>query len=104
MHISGEMIALLAQFTEMPDDIKLFQLSKLMHKSQQKTKDTEEFKKILSSLSVELVSVLINWHFLPLQVNNEHVRSLGNLLQDAVDEGKKDFVRILLEFGCSHQH
>ena len=26
-------------------------------------------------------------------------RSNGNLLQDAVDEGKKDFVRILLEFG-----
>jgi len=28
------------------------------------------------------------------------VRSLGNLLQDAVDMGKKDFVRILLEFGA----
>ena len=63
MQISGEMLALLAQFTEMPDDIKLFQLSKMMHTSQQKTKEMEEFKKILSSLPVELVSALINRHF-----------------------------------------
>ena len=27
------------------------------------------------------------------------MRGYGNLLQDAVFEGKKDFVRILLEFG-----
>jgi len=88
----GELLALLAEFTEMPDQIKLYYLSKLMHKEQNKAKEREEFKKILSSLSVELV-------------NTTNVRGKGNLLQDAVDieytaeEGKKNFARILLEFG-----
>merc|ERR1719209_2630299 len=82
-----EMISLLAEFTEMPDHIKLFCLSKLMYKSENKAKEREEFKNLLSSLSAELV-------------NNTSVRGYGNLLQDAVVEGKKDFVRILLEFGA----
>merc|ERR1719339_367646 len=81
-----EMISLLAEFTEMPDPIKLFCLSKLMYKGENKAKEKEEFKNLLSSLSAELV-------------NNTNVRGNGNLLQDAVVEGKKDFVRILLEFG-----
>ena len=51
----GEMLSLLAEFTEMPNDIKLFRLSKLMNKVEQKSKEREEFKKILSSLPVELV-------------------------------------------------
>ena len=51
----GEMLSLLAEFTEMPNDIKLFRLSKLMNKVDQKSKEREEFKKILSSLPVELV-------------------------------------------------
>ena len=50
-----EMLRLLADFTEMPDHIKLCHLSKLMNRGQQKAKEKEEFKKILSSLSVELV-------------------------------------------------
>ena len=54
----GEMLALLAEFTEMPDEIKLYYLSKLMHKDQNKAKEREEFKKILSSLPAELVSLL----------------------------------------------
>ena len=54
----GEMLALLSKFTEMPDHIKLFHLSKLMNKGQLiKAKDREEFKKILSSLPVELVNL-----------------------------------------------
>jgi len=71
----------------MPDHIKLFCLSKLMYKGENKAKEREEFKNLLSSLSAELV-------------NNTSVRGYGNLLQDAVVEGKKDFVRILLEFGA----
>ena len=51
----GEMLSLLAEFTEMPDNIKLFRLSKLMNKVEQKSKEREEFKKILSSMPVELV-------------------------------------------------
>ena len=53
-----EMISLLAEFTEMPDHIKLLVLSKLMYKSEHKAKEKEEFKNLLSSLSVELVSPL----------------------------------------------
>ena len=52
-----EMISLLAEFTEMPDHVKLFYLSKLMYKGEDKAKEREEFKSILSSLSVELVSL-----------------------------------------------
>ena len=54
---SEEMIALLAEFTEMPDPVKLFYLSKLMYKGENKAKEKEKFKDILSSLSVELVSL-----------------------------------------------
>ena len=54
----GEMLSLLAEFTEMPNDIKLFRLSKLMNKVEQKSKEREEFKKILSSLPVDLVRLL----------------------------------------------
>ena len=54
----GELVVLLAKFTGMPDHIKLFHLSKLMNKGQLiKAKDREEFKKILSSLPVELVNL-----------------------------------------------
>ena len=59
-----EMLRLLADFTEMPDHIKLYHLSKLMYRAnwrkvrgEPEAKEKEEFKKILSSLSVELVSL-----------------------------------------------
>ena len=54
---SEEMISLLAEFTEMSDPVKLFYLSKLMYKGENKAKEKEKFKNILSSLSVELVSL-----------------------------------------------
>ena len=54
----GEMLSLLAEFTEMPNDIKLFRLSKLMNKAEKSKERREEFKKILSSLPVELVRLL----------------------------------------------
>jgi len=94
-----EMLRLLADFTEMPDHIKLYHLSKLMNRGQQKAKEKEEFKKILSSLSVELVNKT-NVAQTTNCPQRGPWRSNGNLLQDAVDEGKKDFVRILLEFGA----
>ena len=51
-------LSLLAEFTEMPNDIKLFRLSKLMNKAEKSKERREEFKKILSSLPVELVRLL----------------------------------------------
>ena len=103
----GEMLSLLAEFTEMPNDIKLFRLSKLMNKVEKSKERREEFKKILSSLPVELVRLLLRLACISFrQVNSTNVCGKGNLLQDAVDieyssrdEGKKKFVRILLEFG-----
>ena len=52
-----EIFSLLAEFTEIPDPIKLFLLSKLMYKGENEAKEREEFKNLLSSLSVELVSL-----------------------------------------------
>merc|ERR1719295_1076178 len=70
---------------EIPDKVKLQQLSKAMYK-----KDTEEakkkFRELLRSLSPELVSTTA-------------VNRYGSVLQDAVLEGKTDFVRLLLDYG-----
>merc|ERR1719209_1050415 len=70
---------------EIPEKVKLLQLSKAMYK-----KDTEEAKKkfteLLGSLTPELV-------------NTTSVNRYGSVLQDAVLEGKTDFVRLLLEYG-----
>ena len=59
-----EMISLLAEFTEMPDHVKLFYLSKLMYKCEDKAKEREKFKNILSSLSIELVSCELSFNSL----------------------------------------
>jgi len=80
-----EIRRLLGEFTEMPVNIKLFHLSTLMFRDE--VKDREEFRKMLGSLPVELVS-------------SRNVRDQGSLLQSAVKENKKDFVRILLKFGA----
>ena len=52
-----EIFSLLAEFTELPGPIMLFLLSKLMLKGENEAKEMEEFKNLLSSLSVELVSL-----------------------------------------------
>ena len=39
------------------------------------------------------------WKLNPFKVNTSDVRSYGTLLQDAVYEDKRDFIRILLDFG-----
>merc|ERR1712181_931 len=70
---------------EIPDKVKLLQLSRAMYKD-----DTEEatkkFKELLKSLTPELVS-------------STAVNKYGSVLQDSVIEGKTDFVRLLLEYG-----
>jgi len=86
-----EIRRLLAKYTEMPDNVKLFHLSTLMFRGE--ATDLEEFRSMLGSLPVELVS-------------STNVRDLGSLLQGAVDphsdvkKNKEEFVRILLEFGA----
>ena len=47
---------ILKEFTELPDNVKLVQLSKLMCSSEDVEKSKEEFKGLLHSLPVDLVS------------------------------------------------
>merc|ERR1719500_304401 len=70
---------------EIPDDVKLSQLSKAMYEDDPE-KAKNKFRELLSSLSPELVS-------------STSVNNFGSVLQDAVLEGKIDFIRILLEHG-----
>ena len=85
-----------------PDKVKLEHLSKAMYRE-----DTEEaknqFSKILASLSPDLVSFLKSWIYIWLivliQVSNTAVNTYGSVLQDAVLEGKTDFIHLLLEHG-----
>ena len=51
---SGEMVAILAEFTEVPDDVKLEGLSKLMYFNE-KEETQEKFRKLLGWLPVDLV-------------------------------------------------
>ena len=87
---------------EIPDKVKLQQLSKAMYKDDTK-EAKKKFSELLRSLSPELVrfwnygfvSALIGF----FQVSNTAVNRYGSVLQDAVIEGKTDFVRLLLEHG-----
>ena len=53
------MVALLGEFTEIPDSVKLEQLSKLMYSTNKEAK--EDFQKSLSLLPVELVRAKIQY-------------------------------------------
>merc|ERR1719397_338831 len=70
---------------DIPDDVKLQQMSKAMYEDD-KEKAKNKFRELLSSLSPELVS-------------STSVNQYGSVLQDAVIEGKTDFIRLLLEHG-----
>jgi len=69
---------------EVPDEVKLQQLSRAMY-NEDKEKGKKEFSKVLASLSPDVVSstALCN----------------GSILRDAVVEEKTDFIRLLLEHG-----
>ena len=87
---------------EIPDKVKLLKLSRAMYKD-----DTEEekkkFKELLRSLTPELVRFSLVGFFTGdfgfFQVSTTAVNRYGSVLQDAVLEGKTDFVRLLLEYG-----
>ena len=50
----GEMVAILAEFTEVPDSVKLEGLSKLMYFNEEE-ETQEHFRKLLGSLPIDLV-------------------------------------------------
>ena len=52
----ADMLKILEEFTEIPDKVKLLQLSKLMSSSDNVEKSKDEFQSILSSLPADLVS------------------------------------------------
>ena len=87
---------------EVPDKVKLEQLSKAMYK-EDKEEAKNEFSKILVSLSPDVVSLLKSykylWFIVLTQVSSTAVNSYGSVLRDAVLEGKTDFIRLLLEHG-----
>ena len=88
---------------EIPDKVKLLQLSRAMYK-EDREEAKKKFKELLRSLTPELVRFFSDWFFTGnfgfFQVSTTAVNQYGSVLQDAVLEGKSDFVRLLLEYGC----
>ena len=92
---------------EVPDKIKIMQLSKAMYKDI-KTEAKREFKELLESLDPELVGFLIKslissllYFKVARTAVNSHgfITRQGSLLQNAAHDGKTDFARLLLEHG-----
>ena len=88
---------------EVPEKVRLQQLSRAMYK-EDKEEAKKRFSKLLCFLTPELVRfVKINSCFFVhscfFQVANTGINSWGSVLQDAVFEGKTDFVRLLLAHG-----
>ena len=95
-----EILKMLAEFKEIPDDVKILQLMRMIFKGL----GGEEFRKILHSVSsVETVKHLLSSQVESInpniQVSVKDMRGNGTLLQLAVTENKQDLVRLLLEFG-----
>merc|ERR1719394_93899 len=70
---------------EVPEEVRLRQLSRAMYKEDEK-EAKKRFSEFLGFLTPELVA-------------NTGINSWGSVLQDAVFEGKTDFVRLLLAHG-----
>ena len=95
---------MLAEVTEITDKVKLMQLFNLMYSD-----NPEEFETKLKILPVDLVRIVFRMcsSVLWRQVSSTNVPGVtpdtfvrqGTLLQSAVDSGRKDFAKILLEFG-----
>ena len=87
---------------EVPEEVRLRQLSRAMYK-EDKEETKKRFSELLGLLTPELVRFMkINSFFILscfFQVANTGINSWGSVLQDAVFEGKTDFVRLLLAHG-----
>ena len=91
---------------EISDKVKLLQLSRAMYK-EDREEAKKKFKELLRSLTPELVRFLVGFFTGDtgfFQVSTTAVNQYGSVLQDAVIEGKSDFVRLLLEYGCILQN
>ena len=88
---------------EVPEEVRLRQLSRAMYK-EDKEEAKKRFSELLGLLTPELVRFMRkkNYFFIHscfFQVANTGINSWGSVLQDAVFEGKTDFVRLLLAHG-----
>jgi len=90
---SEELLCLLGEYTEMPDDIKFVYLKKMIDGS---LVNPGEFEKTLGSLKIDMVNASVRywgtWH--------GRVEKCGTLLQYAVKGEQIDVVQILLQFGA----
>ena len=86
---------------EIPDKVKLQQLSKEMYKEDTE-KAKKKFSELLRSLTPELVRYPFHLLYIGcisfLQVSTTTVNRFGSVLQAAAFDGKTEFVRILLEY------
>ena len=92
---------------EIPDKVKLLQLSRAMYKDDRE-EGKKRFKELLRSLTPELVRFsndgFFTGNFGFFQVSTTAPNRYGSVLQDAVIEGKSDFVRLLLEYGWGFEN
>ena len=87
---------------EVPEEVRLRQLSRAMYK-EDKEEGRKRFRELLSYLTPEMVRFFIEHQsfneFVIIQVTTTPVNRYGSVMQDAVVEGKTEFVNLLLEHG-----
>ena len=87
---------------EVPEKVRLQQLSRAMYK-EDKEEGRKRFRELLSYLTPDMVRFLNRNQsfneFVIIQVTATPVNRYGSVLQDAVVEGKTEFVRLLLKHG-----
>ena len=91
-----EALAIMQEFVEIPNDVKIKRMARLMHYHYLK-----EFDEMLQTMPVDLVRQKRSQYnsFFYGQVSSLSVPEKGTLLQDAVQRRKRDFIRILLRHG-----
>ena len=87
---------------EVPEKVRVQQLSRAMYK-EDKEEGRKRFRELLSYLTPEMVRFFIQnqsfYEFVIIQVATTPVNRYGSVMQDAVVEGKTEFVNLLLEHG-----
>ena len=93
---------------EVPEKVRVQQLSRAMYKDD-KEEGRKRFRELLSYLTPEMVRFFNQNQsfneFVIIQVATTPVNRYGSVMQDAVVEGKTEFVNLLLEHGyvlCIH--
>ena len=87
---------------DVPEKVRLQQLSRAMYK-EDKEEGRKRFTELLSYLTPEMVRFLNQNQsfneFAIIQVTTTPANRYGSVMQDAVVEGKTEFVNLLLEHG-----